>query len=367
MIKKFSCGIKKMFFISASIAMGILMAFLVSELSYRFYLFGFKLHYQDNRVIDKSIFPKDKNHIFFVGDSFTAGYPFPIDQSYPVILDKKLKNNKVKITNFAFRSSTLYDQLNIIKQISDLSPMLIVWGTATNDICMLPNDKIDLRRLNDYQLRSFPTKKYQKSYFKNILFELPYDCIFRCHMSIFATLKEILNNYSYVYILVRQNLGENKMLAFLKTKSDTHSGLEEIPINVSEYYRNDINPNQVFESALDTILYVKNLLESKKIDFVLFFVPQETDLNQELFIRNIRQFDSKVDNYDRKNPRKILKEFCSNNNITFIDPSDYIESELKQGRLLFMKIDRHYNHLGNKIMAEFLSKNKIFLSKIYSD
>jgi hypothetical protein len=249
MIRKFPTKSRKkeIFFVLISIAIGVLAALLITELGYRLFLFGFKLHYQDNRIIDKTFFAKDKKHIFFVGDSFTQGYPFPIDQSYPMVLDKKLKNNKIKITNFAMRGTNLIQQLCIIKQISELCPTLIVWGISTNDLCALENNKIDLRRFDNYQSMIFGTKPRPKiNYFKNILYELPKDCLFRCHMSIFSTVKEILNNYSYVYILAKQHLEEKNLLGFLRVKYNERTELQGIAIDSLEFYKNGIDPNRVF-------------------------------------------------------------------------------------------------------------------------
>ena len=356
--------IKKIIFIIVSIAFGLLTAFLITELSYRFYLFGFALSFQDNRVIEKARFPESKKHVFFVGDSFTQGYPFPVDQSYPVILEKRLKSDKTKITNFALINSDLYDVVNIIRQVSELEPSLMVWGLSANDVYKSIEDKKDLDRLDDYDLREFPTKKTNRiSHLRHALFDLPRDCLFRAKMSVFSTIKEILNTYSYVYIMLKRHLHEKKILAFLKAKHDAHNELQEVYKARSRYYRKNVSSEELFEPVFETILYVKNFLFGKGIDLIIFFVPQEVNLNDKLFEKNIMQYDAKIDDYDRRKPATSIRGFCLRNNIAFIDPSDYMEGELKRSKQLFMKLDRHYNYLGNNVVAEFLLNNRTFLSK----
>lgn len=352
---------KKIAFIFIAISAGIFISFLITELGIRLYLFGPKLGYECDRVIDIRGFPRDKKHIFFVGDSFTQGYPFPIDQSYPLILAGKIKNNKIRIANFALTASDLYDEVNIIKQVSELDPSLIVWGLSSNDICTAVNDSRVIGRLAEYNLKSFPTKKIAINHLKNALFDLPYDCIVNAKMNIFSTFKEVLSTYSYTYILIKSRFADAKIFDFIKIKSNSHYELKEISSDLLKYYKSNYYPGRVTEA----ISYIKEYLSNKKIHFILLYVPQESDLNQKLFEANIRQFDKKTDDYNRENPRKQINEFCLKNNILFIDPSNYMEHELKN-RTLFLPFDRHYNYYGNSSLAKFLSENSSFLAYINS-
>ena len=357
--------IKNLVFGLISVAIGILIALSLMEVAYRFYLFGPRLSFQDNRVIDKTHFPETLEHIFFVGDSFTQGYPFPIDHSYPVLLEEKLRNSDIKITNFALINSDIYDEVNIIKQISRLGPSLIIWGLTTNDICRPMSEKKDLNRLDEYNLKEFSSVKAKKiSHIRHALYDLPRDCLFRAKMSLFSTVKEVLNTYSYIYILLKRHLGNKKPLTFLKVKHDLHYELEEVHTGVARYYKKDLSPSEVFGATFEAILYAKSFLDGKNIALIIFYVPQEANLNQELFEKNITRYDTSLTSYDRRMPIKHIELFCRNNNITFIDPSRYMEGELNQGKELFMKLDRHYNHFGNNLVAQFLSRNNTFLSEI---
>ena len=339
--------------------MGILIAALAIEAGCRFYLFGFKLHYEDINIMDKTIFSKDKKYIFFVGDSFTKGYPFPTDQSYPMLLDGLIKNNKIKIVNFAKTGSNLYYQIDIIRQISALEPSLIVWGISTNDVCIPEKSKMDIHSLPDHIVDIDSEKPRFYSILKRAIFVLPYSCLIGAKMSIFSTIKEILANYSCAYIFLRSRLSNNRFFKFIKTEYNIRYELREISSAQIEYYKKDgINPYHVCDGAS----YIKDFLDNKKIGFVLLYVPQESDLNQQLFKNNIIQWDSNVSEYDRSRPKNFIKNFCFKNKIIFLDPFDAMEEEIRHDKTLFMQFDRHYNHFGNMFMAKFLHR-VLFVAK----
>lgn len=351
---------KKIVFILISVSLGILIVFLIIELIFRFYLFGFNLRYKGDTAVSTDILTSDKKQIFFVGDSFTRGYPYPVDQSYPLILEKKLNNRKIKINNFAFPAYDLYEQVNVIKKITEIfKPSLIVWGLSANDISTPGGEIESLDKLDTYKLRSFSFAENKINILKHALIDLPYDCIFNAKMSIFSTIKEILNNYSYAYMIVKSRLENNRLFRPLKAKPNKHIELEGVSSYLLKYYKNGVYPNHV----IDAISYVKGYLAKFKIGFILLYVPMEADLNEEIFDANIKQFDTNMVNYNRKNPRVNIKSFCLRNNILFIDPSEYMEKELSKENL-FLIFDRHYNRDGNIHFADFLSKNAEFLSKI---
>jgi|GEM_PF-6289710 len=339
--------VKKAVFAVIAVMIGTLLAFFAAELGLRLYLFGPKLHFQDNRVVDRGLFGADKKHMFFTGDSFTQGYPFPIDWSYPVILEKKMNDGNIKITNFALRSSGLYDQANIIDQVSALGPSFIVWGLSTNDVYIAAGERKDLGRLYSCSLMSFPDKMTRANYFAAV-YALACDCLFRARMGLFCTIKEVLNTYSYLYVFVKEKIKHGAQFSVNEPAGIDTGLLERYSVNA--------RPEGVFEPVFEAVLHVKNSLDSKNIKLILCFVPQETDLNQILFEKTIAAYNKNIDVYYRYNIRDSLREFCLKNGIAFIDPSGYLEERLKQGAPVFIKLDRHYTRAGNEDMAEFLSE-----------
>jgi hypothetical protein len=345
--------VKKFIFIPLSIVIGCLAAFLMIEFGYRFYLFGPRLYYQSRRYIDKSLFTKEKKHIFFVGDSFTAGFPYPVVMSYPIELERRLQDKDIKITNFGLMRTDLYEQIGIIKEISKLGPSLIVWGLATNDVCIAPEE---IRPINTLGPQGFFIEKYiPPDYFSSLrhtLFILPQDCLKR-KMNIFSTIKEVLLNYSYAYVFLNTRLRDSKALKFLRVKGRELYKLNEIKADIAGNYKIGFCPTHIFEA----ISYVKDFLYKKNIDFILVYVPQESDLNERLFEKSIRQLNVNASDYNRFNPRRCIQDFCQKNDILFLDPSSIMEKALQRRELLFINLDGHYNYRGNEIMADFLLRN----------
>ena len=348
--------IKNSLFAGISICIGIIASLLMAELGFRFYLFGPSLAYRDVRSLEKTPFSKENYNICFVGDSYTAGYPFPMDMSYPVLLKEGyIDPSKAAIMNFAIAGTTIYDQLGIIKEIVDLGPSLVVWGLSNNDICVDGKKIIDKQKLEIVKYDPFYKKSNQSNFFHSV-YVLAHDCLVNRKMSGFSVIKEVLGNYSQLYSFLRPRMSEIPALKIFKAKDDKHLELNEIKPYALGYYDGGVD----LEHVDDVLALVHDLLSNKGIELAVVFVPQESDINAVLFDDNIRRYHDKVDLYDRFMPRRRLENFCLKKGIRFIDPSVKMEEKLITGSSLFMKFDRHYNHIGNAYMAEILSNNDLF-------
>ena len=347
---------------SAAVAIGIILSFFIAEIVLRFYLFGFALHFQDNRVIDKKLFSDNKRKIFFVGASFTQGYPFPIHQSYPILLENKIGNQNIEITNFALRSTDMYGQINIIKQIMVLEPSVIVWGLATNDICVPRGQIQSLDKLKDYPSAPFPARRTSGwHYLKHIFFTLPHDCLFRAKMTFASTVKEVLVNSSYLYNFIRARVADYNCLQALRSRCNIANVADNSILGMLGYYKKN---GYDFKHVFKALKYTKYLLRGKNIYLIVIFIPQEVDLNEKLFEDYLARLNAVPTEYDRTRPARSIGRFCSDNNISYINPADAMAAAVESGKKLFMKFDRHYNREGNAFIAEFLGENKLFLSLV---
>jgi len=353
---------KKFILVSAAVIVGVISGFLISEIILRFYLFGFTLHFRDNRVIDKRLFLNNKNKIFFVGDSFTQGYPFPVHQSYPILLEDKIGNRNIKITNFALRSTDMYDQINVIKQIITLEPSIIVWGLSANDI-YIPKGQIQrLDKLDDRKSALFPIKKESAWHsVRRMFILLPYDCFVRAKMSFFSTVKEILVNYSCLYNFVRSRIVDCKGLEGLRSRGNLTANQDILVAGTLAYYRKDKHD---FRHIFKALKHTKYLLRRKNTELIVLFIPEEPDVNEKLFENNLIQANAALDGYDRTMPGRLIGRFCADSHIFYINPADAMARAVESGKRLFMKFDRHYNYEGNAFLAGFLAKNGLFLSLV---
>ena len=240
---------------------------MIAELSYRFYLFGPSLHYQGSNFIDEgSLIQDDKEKVFFVGDSFTKGFPYPISLSYPNMFEEYLGNDNIKITNFAVEGTTLHEQVNIIRQISVYKPTFIIWGLSNNDICA-KNDAILLDKLDDYELTQYPIGKKKINQIKRVFIDLPYDCMFRCKMGLLSTIKEVLYNYSFIYGFLKERLKGNQLLSFLEARDDRMQAelTEATLVILEEFYKKNAASDTAFQSVFDAILYARNMLDREEL------------------------------------------------------------------------------------------------------
>lgn len=336
--------------------LGISASLLFLELAYRLYHFGPSLQYPNRRAIDPSLFPQDRKHLFFVGDGFSSGYPAPIDLSYSILFEQKLKDPSIQVTNFSRRGSSTLDQMRIIYQIAELKPDLLVWGLSSNDLYLDWDGTEEALAPKDSAEKMFPGTVSEIHPIRSIFLELPYECLFVARMDLLSTVKEILQDHSYLYIQCKLRFREHPWLLRLTKEADPRWKAMKAE-NVS-YYTAQAN----LSNLLQAISHIQRMLTERGIGFVLLYVPEEYDVDPKVFQENLQQLAPHTAGYNRLWPRQTIRQFCAIQGIQFLDPSDELERELAHGQKLFISSDGHYNYAGNARMAEFLANQKeIFL------
>ena len=346
-----------------AVCLGLAMAFLIAEVSYRFYLFGWRLSYAQTQFVDPSAFEADKPLVAFLGDSFTRGYPFPIDQSYPLLLAGSLADDRIRVGNFGRTGSSLRDVILTARQVAALDPDLVVWGLSTNDAIASAEALRESRYWNEATGEPQPLGDPPRSawyYLVHALWILPYDSLVNAKMSLFSTVKEVLQTYSYVYVVVKSALDEHRLLGGFRAPMDEFPERREMVEESLHAYRRGNTP----ASASEAIGTIHEGLHAQGIAFIVLYLPQESELNASMFRGNLESLGVAPDDYDRSNPRVQLRRFCESRGIPFIDPSEAMEQEVRQGRRLFLTFDRHYNRTGNAWLADFLSRNRLLTEEI---
>jgi hypothetical protein len=104
----------------------------------------------------------------------------------------------------------------------------------------------------------------------------------------------------------------------------------------------------------------KNILKIQKEcagKLTVFLIPDEFQVNSELWDKIMSNFDLDKTKYDKDYPSKRLKEFCRDNNIDFIDPIEELRMHEENINRTYHLRDTHWNAFGNKIAAKVIAEN----------
>lgn len=348
-----------------AVAAGLGAGFASAEVAYRYFLFGWPLSYEAAGLCEQA--PADGQLVTFFGDSFAAGYPFGVQDSFPLLLEHRLRNSSARIVNCAHPRNNLYDQVNDMRRVvARQQPRLAVWALSTEGAAAAADDWASGKNSPRYvDPRDWTTpiaaldppaaqplaKKWAGSL--HLFLGLVRDSL--AHgMSPFSTAKEVLLNYTYVYGPIKSFVEEQHAGAWLRADVTNHPEQREVSNAFLTAYRKSTRSLM----ALEAIQIASEQFAARGIPFVLVYLPQESDVNDALFRTNVSGQGQRLEDYDRRGPRRVIREFCEARGITFVDPSDAMEGEIEHGRHFFMSFDRHYTRSGQAWLADFLARDR---------
>lgn len=111
-------------------------------------------------------------------------------------------------------------------------------------------------------------------------------------------------------------------------------------------YRENLN------FILNSISEMANLLEERKIDFLVAIYPDEFQVNDKMREKVISKFNLNGV-FEWELPQNILKEYLNSRGIPFID---FLDDFRKKGKYqsLYKLRDTHWNELGNSLASDIL-------------
>ena len=313
--------------------------------------------------------PENEYRILFLGDSFTEGFMLTEEDHFAEIMKRKLNNMKSKMHFEALNSG------------------VAGWGTD-QELLFFQNEgkkyKPDLTILmfyqNDLSYNNEPKDwgMYYKPLFKEIDGELVltnvpvpkpdkvvhYDQLASEGKSVFKRSKEWLYKNSQLYNLVKERIKSLHTLykwavrMNLMEKQDADSEILPREYNVWE-----IKSNESVQAAWKiTEALIKKLKEETDAvgsELLVFFIPDETGIHQEEWIKLKKKYGFSDDNYSAHLPGIILGEVCKRNGITFEDPTELLKIRAvemeKENKRLYDPVDGHWNVYGSRSVGDILA------------
>ncbi len=246
---------------------------------------------------------KGKIRIMCIGDSFTFGNAVRIEDTYPKILEKRLRavNPNVEVISTAAAGWTTYHELHFLKNEGlNYEPDIVILGFFLNDFVSKPAANIVFTREGRHEERP-PWLRW-----------LPYEYIF-------------LAKRSALVSYVRQRLYN------LKGKSDFTTLLLQNKLNLIESER--------IQDTISYLLEMKTILNEKKVKFILALIPPV----------NFFWLQEKTLDYV-----EYMGQVSKENHISFIDLADGFRKSENTDKLYLYPWDNHLSPKGHTHAAEQL-------------
>jgi lysophospholipase L1-like esterase len=350
-MNKESTNRKREFFINISLAfIAVFICFLIIEITLRLTVYNYttykkspgpnsiyKLESKEYKTIvktnslnmrDEEIGPKKINEfrILCLGDSITFGIGVDITQTYVKLTEKILNKDKVRFNLIngggLGAAPGCYDFL-LKKGIAFDPDMVIVQIYIGNDFY----DSLD-SLYSDKKLSSLvdrPDTQY--------LEEIP----------LIGKIKRMLATRICILDFIWNRLIQIDYIDDLLFRFNIRYG------NRAIYLRNYPKTEEYAVAAeLGGLEKLNNLCNSKGIKVLFLIVPDKTQVFKKKFLNN--------DKYYYKKPNEIIKNFCKNNNIPYIDFLDrYEELSVETVKDFYYITDIHWTKKGHAYAAEVLA------------
>lgn len=272
--------------------------------------------------------PANTYRILGIGDSFSYGIvPYP--NNYLTILEDKLnqgRNNKVEVINMGIPGMGPQDYLSIlVNEGLQLNPdMVVVTFYIGNDF--MDNTLLRLKEANEG--KSFYSYSYVASFFR--------------------VLMELKNNYkgeifhpgNMKYVDSQATFSDDKYLQLMKDRVQTF--VKNPAVDMFQ---------ATFDDAVDDLVKIKKICDSKKINLVIAIAPDEIQVNSALQVAVAKSLNARLDALDFTKPNRMLVEALQKNNIKYVDLLPDFTPVAKQV-VLYRKNDTHWNIAGNQLAAE---------------
>lgn len=302
--------------------------------------------------------PQGVFRILMLGDSFTEGYGVELEEIFPKLLEKKLNTNekkKIEIINAGITGySPTLSYLWLQEYGLDFNPDLVVFNFSMTDFY----DDLQYKKkllIKEERIAEIKEKEVEQIWAKGKLFteEIPTTTwIPFISTSVKWWLHKNFASYDFVVLRLKTILNpdvyKDNIISF--EKGDIQN--DQFAITREEITEEDYA--LLLENSEGAILKIKQLLDSKDVNFLLVIIPYGHQINDKEWGngRNYWQFE-KGETYSSKCIDDLVG-FAKKENIASLNLlPDY--QKTKKGLFdpnYYFSFDGHWNYYGHQLAAE---------------
>lgn len=285
--------------------------------------------------------PDGDKRIVVLGDSFTWGYGVNDNEIYTERLESILPNTEVinlGVTAYQVRHEIAYFKHEGIKY----HPDIVIIGFCLNDIWG-PIKKKDLDSIANVGKEIKSRQSNTKDGFLKLRKYLNERIIQKSALCAFIN-DRINTNKSLV-----------KFLAYLGIKPPL-SGFAKLDINLApalREYPNSLVEN--WEATKSELRQLKRITADLGIRLIIAVVPSVQSIQDKTFKHTIAFSVFETKDFDLDKPYRFLKEFAADENIEIVIPVSVFRQKHKEGRMLYLKRDMHFNAAGHELFASAIA------------
>ncbi len=289
--------------------------------------------------------PEGQKRIVLIGDSFIYG--LNIDDSETIASQlKKLLHADWEIINLGVPGfGTDQSLLLLMQEAEKYNPDVVIYGLYQNDfsnnIALYQHETykpmFQLTENNNIVLTNFPVSKLEKKTFKPE----------------YTGFDKFMRKRSHLWTLYQEKKSAVKSLFFKHEKKDYFNNYFDSEVySLEKNYRKEMQ----YATVLTFSLIKQMELESKKLNarFILLNFPSRLQVNpadQKLLFEGYYNVDKNYFDLEREN--KIMRQFASEQNITYID---FLPIAQKDWTNLYLRNDGHFSADGTGIVAQEIYK-----------
>lgn len=282
--------------------------------------------------------PASRRRILLLGDSFVEGKEVPFESTFHQLVESRLNDKRghgdpeTDIIVMARGSCGTTDQLGFMREGGmDTSPDLVILSFYTgNDVT---DNSPDLRREREEWFRSV-------------------------YLDRIASTRVAWRDRSLLFGWSRVNRHLSDRLVDYVTSNIHlfHPDLPKeafVPPDMAVFERGEDSAARAsaWRASKDAILAVRDLARSGGAEFMLLIAHSARIPGQDPVVQKALG----TDRLDLEKPVRILRDFCRENDITFIDTYPALtRHEAATGDAYYWKYDTHWNETGHEIVAGLL-------------
>ncbi|HVP11343.1 MAG TPA: GDSL-type esterase/lipase family protein [Phycisphaerae bacterium] len=278
--------------------------------------------------------------IVVLGDSFAWGHGVGTGQAFPEVLEKLVP--KVEVINLGVPGFNVRTALQYFERLgAQYQPDIVLLALCQNDIHDL--DALERREVGAPSSGQDADQAAPRE----------------SGGGAFRTLKQFLDDHSYLYAMCIRAVNANKTMARAAVRCGLKEELAGFELLDDNLQASLINPPPPVQRAVaqvkSDLLRLDASVRSHRGRLLVAMIPSLQAVTPEELVNSIAYTRYDVADFDMDAPYRMLGRFFAEHDIPFVDPLPAFRAAHARGAALYLAGDLHFNREGHRLFAELVA------------